>query len=44
MKAIYSVTSNETGTVLLKRRKIARALRWLLRENGHKCTHMFYLN
>jgi len=34
MKAIYMVRSEETGTVYLKRRKIARALRWWLRENG----------
>lgn len=34
MKAHYQITSSETGTVKLKRRKIAKALRWWLRENG----------
>jgi len=34
MKTFYRITSTETGTVLLKRRKIAKALRWWLRENG----------
>ncbi|HOW08897.1 MAG: hypothetical protein GYA41_08905 [Bacteroidales bacterium] len=34
MKAIYEITSVETGTVLLKKRKIAKALRRWLRENG----------
>lgn len=34
MKAQFVITSEETGTVLLKRRKIAKALRWWLRQNG----------
>jgi len=33
-KTIYRITSNEFGEILLKRRKIAKALRWWLRENG----------
>jgi len=35
MKARFLITSEETGTVLLKRRKIAKALRWWLRDNGY---------
>lgn len=34
MKTLYHITSWETGTVVLKRRKIAKALRWWLREHG----------
>jgi hypothetical protein len=33
MKTVYSITVNEMETVLLKKRKIAKALRWWLREN-----------
>jgi len=44
MKTFYKITSIETGTVLLRRRKIARALRWWLRENGHDFEHIFFLN
>jgi len=44
MKTTYRITSVETGTVLLKRRKIARALRWWLREKGLACDHMFFLS
>ncbi|MDY0100227.1 MAG: hypothetical protein RBR81_13605 [Bacteroidales bacterium] len=44
MKTFYSVTSSETGTVVLRRRKIAKALRRWLRENGFSYEHMFYLN
>jgi hypothetical protein len=34
MIVIFQITSKETGRVLIKRRKIAKALRWWLRENG----------
>jgi len=34
MKTIYRITLKETGDVLLKKRKIAKAYRWWLRENG----------
>ena len=34
MKAIYLISSKETGKVYIRRRKIAKALRWWLRENG----------
>jgi len=42
MKAQFQITSDETGTVLLKRRKIAKALRWWLRENGMIYKHNFF--
>jgi hypothetical protein len=44
MKTFYKITSTETGTVLLRRRKIAKALRWWLRENGHEFDHLFFLS
>jgi hypothetical protein len=44
MKTFYRVYSNETGEVLLKRRKIAKALRWWLRENKYSYTSTFFLN
>ena len=34
MKVLFQITSRETGRVVIKRRKIAKALRWWLRENG----------
>jgi hypothetical protein len=44
MRAIYRVKSAETGEVLLKRRKIAKALRWWLRENGYSYTSSYFVN
>jgi len=44
VKAIYKISSMDIGTVLLKRRKIARALRWWLRENGFAYNFMFFVN
>jgi len=41
MKTFYRISSKEMGTVLLKRRKIAKALRWWLRENGFVYKYMF---
>jgi hypothetical protein len=43
MKTLYRINSEETGEVLLKKRKIAKALRWWLRENGHGYTSSFFL-
>ena len=43
MKTLYRIYSDETGEVLLKKRKIAKALRWWLRENGHDYTSSFFL-
>jgi hypothetical protein len=42
MKAHFKITSNEIGTVLLRRRKIAKALRWWLRQNGFAYEHKFF--
>ena len=39
MRTFYQVKSEEFGTVVLRRRKIAKALRWWLREKGHPCEH-----
>lgn len=44
MKALYQITSGETGTVLLKRRKIAKVLRWWLRQNGFAYKHNVICN
>jgi len=43
MKILYKITSSETGTVLIKRRRIAKALRWWLREKGVTYDHAFLL-
>jgi len=37
MKTLYRITSKETGVIVLRRRKIAKAFRWWLRENGFDC-------
>jgi len=42
VKTFYQITSNETGTVTLKRRRIAKALRWWLRENGCSFTQFIF--
>jgi len=42
MKAHVRVTSDEVGTILLKQRKIAKALRWWLRKNGFAYKHVFF--
>jgi hypothetical protein len=44
MKAFYQITSSETGTIVLKRRKIAKALRWWLRENGYPYKYTFFVS
>jgi hypothetical protein len=44
MKTTYRITSSEMGTILLRKRKIAKALRWWLRENGVDYTHNFFLS
>ncbi len=43
MKANYQITSSETGTVILKKRRIAKALRWWLREKGISFQHYYYV-
>jgi hypothetical protein len=44
MKTIYRISSKEHGVILLKRRKIAKAFRWWLRENGFTYNSTFFLN
>jgi hypothetical protein len=42
MKTFYRIASTENGDVLLKKRKIAKAYRWWLRENGFKYNSTFF--
>jgi len=42
MKMVYRITSNEMGEVLLKKRKIAKAFRRWLRENGISFNSTFF--
>jgi hypothetical protein len=41
MKTIYKISSDETGTILIRRRKIAKAFRWWLRDNGFNFKHSY---
>lgn len=43
MKVLFQITSKETGRVLIRRRKIARALRWWLREKGIVYDYRYFL-
>jgi hypothetical protein len=42
MKTYYQISSDVTGRVLLRRRKIAKALRWWLNEHGYTYKYLFY--
>jgi hypothetical protein len=42
MKMVYRITSNEIGEVFLKKRKIAKAFRRWLRENGISYNSTFF--
>mgnify|MGYP006954409800 FL=1 len=44
MKTFYQISSSATGTVVLRRRKIAKALRWWLRENGIVFHYTFFMS
>lgn len=44
MKTFYQISSEETGTVVIKRRKIAKALRRWLREKGFSYNQTLHLN
>jgi hypothetical protein len=44
MKTLYRISSKEHGVILLKKRKIAKAFRWWLRENGITYNSTFFLN
>lgn len=43
MKPFYQIASSEIGIVVLRRRKIAKALRRWLRENGYPFKYTFYI-
>jgi hypothetical protein len=43
MKVHYQIISDETGMVLLKNRKIAKALGWWLNENGFSFSDAFFV-
>jgi hypothetical protein len=43
MKVHYQIISDETGIVLLKNRKIAKALEWWLSENGFSFRNDFFV-
>lgn len=44
MKTIYRITIQEHEVILLKKRKIAKAFRWWLRENGYKYNSSYSIN
>jgi hypothetical protein len=43
MKVLFQITSKETGKVVIRRRKIAKALRWWLRERGIVYDYTYFL-
>ncbi len=43
MKTYYQITAEEIGIVLLRKRKIAKALRRWLREKGLSYEYVFYI-
>jgi hypothetical protein len=43
MKTLYEISSEETGTIVIKRRKIAKALRRWLREKEYPYSHRFFV-
>lgn len=43
MRIVFQITSSETGQVVIRKRKIAKALRWWLRENGIMFDYQFYV-
>jgi hypothetical protein len=43
MKTYYQITAEGIGIVLLRKRKIAKALRRWLRENGLSYEYSFYI-
>lgn len=44
VKTFYRISSSATGTVVLRKRKIAKALRWWLRENGIVFEYFFFIS
>ncbi|MBN2863848.1 MAG: hypothetical protein JXN62_11835 [Bacteroidales bacterium] len=43
MKTLYQITSDEFGTVVLRRRKIAKALRWWLHKYGLPFRYSYFI-
>jgi hypothetical protein len=44
MRTFYMIKTEETGEILLKKRRIAKALRHWLRENGVNYSSAFYIS
>jgi hypothetical protein len=44
MKAIYRISVKEFGTIFLKKRRIAKAFRWWLRENNIPFQYSYSFN
>jgi hypothetical protein len=44
MRTVYMISAKDIGTIYLKRRKIAKALRWWLRENGVSFQYSYSFN
>jgi hypothetical protein len=44
MRTFYMIKTEETGEILLKKRRIAKALRRWLRENGVDYSSAFYIS
>ena len=43
MKTFYRISAQEIGTVVIRRRKIAKALRRWLRENGFTYKYNYFV-
>jgi hypothetical protein len=43
MRTYYQINSKETGTVTLRKRKIAKALRRWLHENGYPFKYIYFV-
>lgn len=43
MRALYRISAQDIGSVALKKRRIAKALRWWLRENELPFEYSFYI-
>jgi len=44
LKAVYRISVKEYGTIFLKKRRIAKAFRWWLRENGIPYQYSYSFN
>lgn len=43
MKTFYKISAQEIGTVVIRKRKIAKALRRWLRENGFEYKYNYFV-